>query len=208
MPPVRTTVETTDMTHQRSAASTTVVAFVIIVVVVVAGMGYLAYSLPPQQAPQTSTVTSQQQSAGVEIMNDYLHHLMQVQSKNVSAIVSEYEDDAVLEWEGATSGFGGTYHGLANMTAAYNGILPRLNGLTLTNVTGVASISNGTALVNGSFYISWAFNPATNDCPPNVSNVFEGQVVVAISFAPSANGWLISNEIWNFQTPTSSGICA
>ena len=161
-----------------------------------------------QETSETMASTSNSTYSTQEVMNDFLHHLMQVQSKNVSAIASDYEDSAVLEWEGDTSGFGGTYHGLANITAGYDGILPRLSGLTLTNVTGVASYSGSMALIDGSFNISWAFNSATNGCPANVSNMFDGQVDVAISYTPSVNGWLISNEIWNFQTPTSSGICA
>jgi len=166
-----------------------------------------AYSPSRLQSSSSSSTASSSASSGsaYEIELDYLAHLESIEAKNVSLIMEAYQNNATVKWEGATSGQGGDWKGFANVTALYNGALPSMNGLAISNMSETENSAANGAEVNGSLYAKWYILPAQPNCP---SNEFYGQVLTDVSYAYSSGRWLISTEIWNFQAPVSSGVCA
>jgi hypothetical protein len=119
--------------------------------------------------------------------------MLQLGSRNVSAIVSQYEGNATVIWTGNTLGIGGTYIGTKNIGLALSAFLGAVSSFIIGNETQtIATASDDSVVVNSSF--SFAGESADFFGP------FNGTVSAQDSYTHSAasGAWLISRETWDF----------
>jgi hypothetical protein len=164
----------------------------------------------------TSTVTSIQQSAAV-VSGLFAEHILLLESRNVSAIVSQYAGNATIAWTSEAqcecNSVNGNYTGTANITRLMKQLLFGIdpNGFSFgtksfmaENLTqSVAATSNTLVTVNSTFVML-------------EQSIAEGEINGTVSaqdfYVYSATGhtWLISRESWDFlsfdiQNPAISG---
>ena len=147
----------------------------------------------------TTTVTSSQQATGI-VSGNFAEHMLLFNSRNLSAIVSEYEGNATVTLTGQADGWKGSYTGMANITRFMEGFLFGMSpsgwsydfdSFTAGNVTqAVMARSNNSANVNSTFGF----------LDQGIGGKITGTVSAQDSYAYSATNrtWLISHEIWNF----------
>jgi len=157
---------------------------------------------------KTSTVTATEKVVD-QISASFANHMLLYVSRNVTAIVSQYEGNATLTWTGSATNFARTYNGGAGLAGTYNGtgsittLLESFFGkfstgtgvnFIIANVTRtIAVTANDSALVNSSFGFAGV---------PTINGDIIGTVSAQDSYAYSATSgaWLISRETWNFTT--------
>ena len=139
---------------------------------------------------EISAVTRTQQQ---QVIGSFATHMLALQSRNVSAFISQYAQNATLTWAGQTLGLQGDYNGTDKIELLISeSFIGRANSLTVGNVTqSVVAPSGGLVKVNSSFGFA-GFSPK--------SGPFNGKVSAQDSFAYSTatNSWLVSHEVWNF----------
>ncbi len=151
-------------------------------------------SIPTSSVVQSSTTSTT--APAVDLVNSsFADHMRMLESRNVSAILGQYEANATVTWTGRAAGLTGLYIGSQNIGILLNDSLFRPNGTSffvVGNVTqGVLDASRGSALVNSSFGFQ-----GRNSIWGNFSGSVSAQDNYAYSVA--SGGWLISQETWNF----------
>jgi len=113
-------------------------------------------------------------------------------SRNVSAIISQYEGNTTVIWTGQVSGLAGTYVGANSTSVLLGNLIGRASSLTVANVTqAIVATSEDLATVNSTFDFHGRSTLYGN---------FSGSVSAQDLFVYSAanGGWLISQETWDF----------
>lgn len=170
----------------------------------------------------TFTASSTSLDAYEQVSSSFASHMLFLSERNPFAVVSQYEENAAVTWNGklAPGGLVGFYNGTGLifllMNASFSSGSARILGpFSIGNVTHtVVDISADSAVVNSSFDISG------RNISPQVYNLgfpyiavasFNGTVSAQDSYVYSASqgAWLISTETWNFlnftfQYPTST----
>jgi hypothetical protein len=127
-------------------------------------------------------------------------HLQRIISRNITAALADYDNNATLTWIGGGPRElgGGTFQNKSNIKALYNGLFTQLLGMSITNVK-VATAVGDRASVDASFYLNGRLSGGCGN--------FSGTVRSSVSFVLLANKWWISKEVWSFGYPFSPGIC-
>jgi len=135
--------------------------------------------------------SSNEVTQSTQVGNAFVAHLQNIESKNYSVVIKEYEENATVVWKGGSLwGLGGTWNTIHYFGALYSGLLSgdyiapfKVQNLTYTvRVTG-----SSRALVNATFVIS--------GIPPVCR--WSTMVGAEVSYVHSGGSWLISNETWN-----------
>jgi hypothetical protein len=164
----------------------------------------------------TAAVTSIQQPAGLA-SGLLAEHMLLLDSRNVSAVVGQYEGNATITWtsEGQCEcdSLNGNYVGTANMTQLMKQLLLGINAngygfrtqsfMAQNLIQTAAATSNISVMVNSTFVIVEQ---------SIAQGKINGTVSAQDSYVYSATGrtWLISRESWDFlsfyvQNPAISG---
>jgi len=168
-------------------------AILVLLVLQTAGSGGLFGTM-------TETVTVP--SISDQVSGIYANHLSLFSSKNVSAIVSQYEDNATIQYEGVDNGMGlaGNYTGTAHIHQLIfvlegrsifyfiaNESQPTIQVVTTSSGNPFASV-----VVNSTFGFGGESSVIGN---------FNGTISARTMFVrggPNDTSWLISEETWNF----------
>jgi hypothetical protein len=170
---------------------------------------------------ETPPTTTQQLPSTVIVRNSFAQHLMVFSSRNVSAIISQYEPNATVYWNGQPDCMNGMYPDVGLGDGVFNKALdvlfdnskaagaryaiPGLQSVFIGNTTSVTvrPLSNGSVVANSTFAL--------------IGRAFDGEVNATISlqdtytFYKPSGTWLISGEFWHalsFVRPTNVLICA
>ena len=150
----------------------------------------------------TVTTISSTSEAYAQVNNSYANHLLSFGSKNVSVLLLQYESDAKVRYEGASTGLTGNYTGSESIKQ----LLIAFEAATSTNyfyvtnethrslqVTSAGSGNSTEVVVVNSTFDFRGQSRAFGD--------FSGTVSARTTFVHGGAGsssWLISEEIWRF----------
>jgi len=144
-----------------------------------------------------NTVTSSSDTAAALVNSSFAAHISLLASKNIPAIVNQYEPNATVYWAGDAIGLADEYVGAHDITLLLNSSFFRPNStasFVIGNVTQVFLTASGqSGLLNSSFTV-YGRN--------SVWGNYSGSISATDRFvAPAAAGnWLISQETWNFKS--------
>jgi hypothetical protein len=164
----------------------------------------------------TITATTTQQPEGV-VSGLFAEHMLLLDSRNVSAIVGQYEGNATITWTSdgqcECNSLNGNYTGIANITHLMNQLLfgTNANGsgfgmqsFMAENLTQkIAATSDVSVMVNSTFAIV-----EHSIAQGNINGTISAQN--SYVYSASNRTWLISRESWNFlsyyvQNPAIAG---
>jgi hypothetical protein len=164
----------------------------------------------------TTTFTSTQEATGL-VSGLYAEHILLLDSRNISAIVDEYEGNATIvrasEAQCECNSLDGTYTGTANITQLMKQLLFGVdaNGFSFGTKSFVAEnlTESAAAAPDGSVTVNSTFGFLEQSIAAGKIN---GTVSAGDSYTYSAasHSWLISRETWDFlsysvQNPAISG---
>lgn len=148
----------------------------------------------------TTFTTSTSLNAYSQVADGFANHLRFLSSRNASAVVSQYEQNASVTWTGSASGLRGLYNGTKVILLLINAsFITRAGSFSIGNVTRtISGISNESAVVNSTFDVSgknYDFG-----LYEGYAASFNATVSAQDSFVYSTShgAWLISAETWNF----------
>jgi len=195
-------------------------AFALMVVLVVAGIGFASFyyhqpSTPTSGTTPESGTCSIPMTAGtttlaastalsgiitaippqvVEMVNSsFEDHLLSVGSRNVTALLSEYEHNATIVWTGAAPGLFNSANGPAAITYQWKFFFGAMTQFVIGNETQTIQPTwNGSVVT-----VDSTFDLAGHS---NAYGEFSGTVNAQDSYAPPTTGgpWLIAQETFDF----------
>jgi hypothetical protein len=121
----------------------------------------------------------------------YANHLMQVDARNITALVSGYESNATIEWTGAEAAGPGNFSGSNAITSALTSFLKtRLVSFSLSNANRSIGVNGNLSVVNSTFDFQGY---------SSVVGIVNGVVVAQDVYEHTGGStWLIVSETWNF----------
>lgn len=146
----------------------------------------------------TTTVTIEPTQA---VKSAYLAHLQYIQSENVTALTSEYEDNATLGFSGVRTG---QYYGATDINYVYQDVFFVQPGFGFSTVhianesLTVSLASGGTGATVSSNFTMYGNDTSLADHPGGVCATYSVDANLRLSYVLSGNDWLISKEAWNF----------
>jgi len=141
----------------------------------------------------TTTVIPAQQA--VEMVDgSFSQHMLLLGSGNISAIVSEYETNASVTWNGKAQGWDGFFNGSFYIGQVMTNFLVKTyRAMVIGNVTTTTlAEANGSVVVNSKF--GFASQGSSVDCILNGTVSAEDLYV----YSAKSSAWLISDEAWDF----------
>jgi|GEM_PF-3810370 len=127
-----------------------------------------------------------------QVANVSADHLMQVDARNITALVSGYESNATMVWTGAEAAGTGNFSGSNAISTALTSFLKtKLVSFSLSNANQSIGVNGNVSVVNSTFDFQGY---------SSVVGIVSG-VVVAQDVYEHAGGssWLIARETWNFS---------
>lgn len=136
-----------------------------------------------------------------QVASTYANQLILLDAKNVSALVSEFESNATVEWRGYANGLQaghgpavnrdlrGTYTGSQEIGTLLGAFLTNANYFLVSNETQTIGAKGNYWVVNSTF--GFTGNSST-------VGTFEGTIAAQESYVQVGKMWLISNEMWDF----------
>jgi hypothetical protein len=166
---------------------------VIVAVVVVGALAVVL--LGTGGGGNTNTSRSQtSSSAGVPSVDPtaaFQSHIQDIQSRQVTTIVNEYDPSATVVWTGVTAGLGVMYSGSGNIKLLYSGALGTAQTINIqTSNVQVSGPSGSTFSVNATLKISGT---------SVVLGPYNGTITMKVVYTGSSSGWKISYEHWNYN---------
>jgi hypothetical protein len=156
------------------------------------------------ESPAFSSSTASGVTPSVEVSNALLNHLLNIVSKNVSAVLGDYQSNATVEWKGETFGLPGNYTGTARLDSLYTEFLtsPNLVNFIISNVT-INSIGFGAGAGQGNAPV--AENPLASlnytlqmrGYSENIGN-WSATINAGVRYSWTDHSWLISGETWDY----------
>jgi hypothetical protein len=162
-----------------------VIGVVVVVALVLVGAGLYFVSLPPGGKTTTTSSTV----AAPDLKSQYSGHIGTIGTRNVTAVLLDYQDSAVVTWTGHAAGLEGVYSGTGNIRLLFASALSTANTISFvphsiiqTNKSGLSEI-NSTVSFTGRSAILGSFN---------------GNLVSSTDYTNSGGRWKISAESWNY----------
>jgi hypothetical protein len=189
-----------------------IIVLSIIALVLVAALGLVLLkpeSITTVTSTETSTLMPARQAAEI-VANTFSKHLLLFTSRNVSAIVSQYQPNANVTWEGAgpcLSGLfpisDGSFVKLLDLFFQYR--LPQFqiwpqgfHTILIGNVTQIRTTGiYGSANVNSTFVLEG------QDIIGNLTSTVSAQD--SYRYSRTSDTWLISQETWHFLNLYTQG---
>jgi len=141
----------------------------------------------------TVTTVSTVPDAYEQVASAYANHLLLLDSRNVSALLSGYESNATVVWTGDAMGLQGNYTGIGNGSGEIGRVFEYIPGsminLTLSNENQTIGGVQGGYWVNSTF--DWAGYSS-------LAGPVGGSVAAQDSYVYVGNTWLIARETWTF----------
>lgn len=164
--------------------------------------GYLIGVSSASTKLTTVTTMSSTSEAYAQVNSSYANHLLSFGSKNVSALLLQYESNATVRWGGASTGLTGNYTGSESIKQ----LLIAFEATSSTNYFYVANethrsvqmVSAGSGNYTEVVVVNSTFDFRGQS---RVFGDFSGTVSARTTFVHGAAGgssWLISEEVWRF----------
>jgi hypothetical protein len=186
----------------------------------------IAYSLVSPGSVRTATTTVDQTTTQTvtnistttvtinstqEVMSAFAAHLRGIESRNVTALVAQYESNATLDLVCSPNGLGGVYTGAYNINILYP-VMFNSPGINFTDFSpGVFANVKGETTVNSTFNAQGSESGPTITAFSGGANLTESwtsSVRLGASYVNVGNSWLISSETWIFgDINTVSNTC-
>jgi hypothetical protein len=141
-----------------------------------------------------TTSTGGSASSTVTVSGAFSYHMRLLASRNISAIINQYQGSGNITWTGHTGGLSGFYNGTNNMGLLLRAFLGHARSFIIGNLSRpVLSQTDNSATVNSSIDFHGQDTALGN---------FSGAVASQDFFVYIAanNTWLISQEVWNFHS--------
>jgi len=154
---------------------------------------------PTTSSSATSTVSQSGGSGNTQaVLSQLPGFIADFNSRDVSALSNYYATNAFVNWTGTTNGLGGPYSGKENIAILYGSSIGHTDKL-IANDTNVQATATGPNVT-----VTFILNLAGHS---NVVGNLTAKVAVTQVWVQSGGTWLIQNEVWNYQTftTTSSG---
>jgi hypothetical protein len=137
----------------------------------------------------TTTVTALPTEDYSRVASAYTNHLSMLSSRNISALLGEYESNATIEWTGQAAGLAGNYTGSNNITRLLGAFPGKMVNLTVSNQDQpiVVGVERNYLVVSSTFDF-YGFNPFDG----NINGIITAQD----SYTNVSNTWLIVRETW------------
>ncbi len=160
-------------------------------------VGALAGYLYGVDSTQTKTTTQGYD----QVASAYANQLLLLDARNISALVSEFESNATVEWKGYANGLqaghgpgvnrdlAGNYTGSKEISALLGAFLTNANYLLVSNETQTIGAKGSHWVVSSTFHFAGDSNSV---------GTFKGTIAARESYVRVGNTWLISNEVWDF----------
>jgi hypothetical protein len=117
-----------------------------------AGFLYGLDSTPTRTSTSISTTTVRTvPDAYDQVASTYADHLLLLEARNASAVASQYETDATIEWKGVSGGCDGNYTGNTDITKLLADLLTRSSSLLVSNETQTIRAEGNIWVVNSTF---------------------------------------------------------
>jgi len=146
--------------------------------------GTLTILLLVQIQPWSSSSTTSQ------VSNAFTAHLQKIASRNVSAVMMDYENNATVVFEGNTAGVSCNCTSFPRIRYLFQSAFTGLLNLSVTEIsptyrlTGIKGVVNSTLMLLGYSKTIGRFN---------------GTISAEAVYDRAGVGWLISSETWNFR---------
>ncbi len=138
---------------------------------------------------RTVTVTLTTSDAYEQVSDAYANHLMQLNARNISALVSGYESNATVEWTGVVGGLTGDYSGSANIKILLGSLSGKFINFSLSNEYQSVGVKGNVSVVDSTFDFQ-----AYSSIEGNVNDT----IVAQDTYHHTGNSWMIAHEVWNF----------
>jgi hypothetical protein len=180
----------------------------VVLLLVGASAGYL-YGVSSTSARTTTSVTTTTTTLTTasipstvpdtydQVAGTYADHLLLLEARNASALASQYETNATIEWKGVSGGCDGNYTGTGSITMLLGDLLTRSSSLLVSNETQTIGAEGKDWVVNSTF------NFVGNS---TFVGIFVGRIAAQDSYFSSGQTWSIAKETWNFLSYDSSFI--
>jgi outer membrane protein assembly factor BamB len=141
----------------------------------------------------TTTVTTASTVTGAydQVAGNYLNYLSALDTRNISALTSEYERNATIEYTGnlGLGGLAGNYTGLGNISILLRDLPNFFSNYSVSNESQTIGAEGPYWVVNSSF------NIAGNS--PIEGNI-NATIAAQYRYADVNGTWLIATQTWNF----------
>ena len=156
--------------------------------------GALAGYLYGLDSAAVKTATETAAGAFDQVASSYANHLLLLDARNASALLSGYEVNATVEWKGVSGGCDGNYSG-AGIGIVLGDLLNRSTSLVVSNETQAIEAGGSHWVVNSTFDVL-GNNTAVG--------IFHATIASTDSYVYDGGRWMIANETWNFLHYDSS----
>ncbi len=130
-----------------------------------------------------------------QVASTYADHLLLLEARNASAVTSQYEINATIEWKGLSGGCDGNYTATGSITKLFDDLLMLSSSFLVSNETQTIGAEGNNWVVNSTF------NFIGNS---TIVGIFGGRVAAQDSYVSSGQTWSIAQETWNFLSYDSS----
>jgi hypothetical protein len=158
------------------------------VVVIMLRVGALAGYLYGLHSAPTKSTSETVTDAFDQVASSYANHLLLLEARNASALLSEYEGNATVQWKGVSGGCDGNYSG-TYMGTLLGDLLNRSTSLVVSNETQAIQAEGSQWVVNSTFYVL-GNNTAVG--------IFHAAIASKDSYIHDGGRWMIADETWNF----------
>jgi hypothetical protein len=149
------------------------------------GSGFLS----ARTVTSTTTTLSTPTEEFNQVASAYADHLLQLDSDNISGLVSGYERNATVEWTGLVAGLVGNYSGSGDIEILFGSSFGKTVNFSVSNESQTVAPRGIYCVVNSTFNFSG-------------NNQIEGNINASIAaqdaYVHVGNTWLIANETWNY----------
>ena len=162
------------------------------IVIAIAVIGGTLYFLFRGETNQTTTIsTSTTQVVSPEVKSAFDTHLTRIGSRDVSLVLTDYEDNAVVLWVGQTQGLGGIYSGTDKIRLLYANALSGAKSITVT--------SSAYSQINGSTTQASVSSTLSIRGTSSYLGKFNGTIDAQLTYKSDNGAWKISNENWDYK---------
>lgn len=193
---------------KRSGVSTAVaVGAVVIIVVAAAGTFFLLGGIGGGGTIQSSTSNTTTTSSSISttsggstssqgnpppgLQDAFQAHVQKIGTRSIPSILTDYQQNAVLVWQGNAQGLGGTYTGVGNIQLLYAAAVGSAKTMTF-NSAGYQAAVNSTSEQTVSANLQFS---GTSDALGD----FNGTATARLDYVYVNGAWQIKQETWTFK---------
>ena len=170
--------------------STPIAIIAAVLILAIAAMLFLLSQTGSQPIITTPTTSTSQSVNFPALKLVFDQHITKISSRDISAVLTDYQQNAVVLWTGQTQGLGGIYTGTEKITVLY------ANALSMAKLTITPS---GYSQLNGTANQATVQSMLNINGTSNYLGAFNGTVLAQVTYKSDNGAWKISNENWDYK---------